>query len=341
EVIDANGCTDQEIVNITQPVAALSVQGNVTNITCNGYTDGAIQTNVVGGTAPYQYNWSNGQQVDDIQNITAGIYQLIVTDALGCQMQEIYIITEPMPLTLDAVVNDILCYGFNNGSIDVTVNGGTLPYQYNWSNGSMNQDLQLLTPGIYALHVTDANMCAISGSWEINNADQITIQTDSVITIYVGDEVQLNANVSGGSGSFNYLWSPPDYLDCQQCQQPIASPLVTTEYVLMVADQNGCTAIGTTTVIVLHNIFVPNTFTPNGDGKNDFFTAVSNSCKEYRMFIFNRWGDKIFETEKIDAGWDGTYMDVEAKQDVYVFRIEATFFDGQYHEIIGQVNLLR
>jgi len=341
QVIDQNNCVDNEVVNIGQPAAALTVSGVAVNPTCHNYTNGQIDITVQGGTPQYQYNWSNGVQTEDIDQLTSGIYQVQVLDANGCATSAQFEIINPLPIVLEAEIKDILCHGLTNGYIDVQVSGGVEPYQYVWSNGANTQDLTNIGAGIYTLTLIDHQNCMAQGTYELEDVAPIVIQADEEYTIYVGEEVTLNAQVSGGVGGFTYLWSPADWLDCNTCLNPVASPLITTEYVLLVADANGCTNVATSTVNVLYTLYVPNTFSPNGDQLNDTFTAISRSCKEFRMMIFNRWGDKIYETDNIYQGWDGTYGGSEAKIDVYNYKIEAKFYNGEYHELIGQVNLLR
>lgn len=343
QVIDDNGCVDNAVANINQPLGPLTISSaTTTNPTCNGMANGSIDLIVMGGTWPYTFNWSHGATDEDVYLLPAGTYNITITDNQGCVLNGSYTLTEPPLLQIEANTKDLLCYGLSNGYIEVTVNGGVAPYQYVWSNGSMQEDLTEVGAGTYTLTVFDANMCNISDTYTIYSPDPIVIESmEEEYTIYVGEEVVLNANVSGGAGGFTYLWSPADWLDCNTCLNPVASPLLTTEYVLLVADQNGCTEVASSTVKVLYTLYVPNTFSPNGDGINETFNAVSRSCKEYRMAIFNRWGDKVFETDDINQGWDGYHKGVQAKQDVYSYRIEAKFYNGEYHELIGQVNLIR
>lgn len=341
-VIDANGCTDASYnVSLTQPVAVLHSAGLVTDVHCGAAGTGSIQLTTTGGTIPYGYAWSNGATSEDVMSLNAGNYTVVVTDAHGCTTTASFTLTELPSVVVTGVISPNLCFGQQDAGIDISVSGGTAPYHILWSNGSQAEDLHHIGPGTYSVTVTDQLHCTATETFSITPAIQLTLYMDSVYTIFVGDAVILNASFGGGAGNYSYSWLPGDHLDCSDCPNPSASPLVTTTYFLTVTDANGCEITGTSTVIVLHDMFVPNTFTPNGDGMNDQFTAVSKSVKEYRMFIFNRWGDMIYQTTKIDNGWDGTYAGSEAQQDVYVYRIEATFYDGEHRELLGHVNLLR
>src|SRR5207253_1246988 len=123
-----------------------------TNISCFGGNNGAIDLSVAGGTPPYSYNWSNSATTQDLSNLSAGNYTVTATDANGCTILNSAIsITQPAA-ALDASAGsttNVSCYGGNNGSINLTVSGGTSPYSYNWSNGATTQNTNSLSAGTY------------------------------------------------------------------------------------------------------------------------------------------------------------------------------------------------
>jgi hypothetical protein len=130
------------------------------NVNCNGFATGTINANPVGGQGPYTYLWSNGQTTQTVNGLIAGTYTVVVTDNLGCTVSGSATITQPAaPILLQETHVNVLCFGNNTGSIDVTVSGGTLPYTYLWSNGATTQDLSNLIAGTYSITVTDANGC--------------------------------------------------------------------------------------------------------------------------------------------------------------------------------------
>ncbi|MEL6837619.1 MAG: SprB repeat-containing protein, partial [Bacteroidota bacterium] len=163
-VTDANGCTDEASFTIGEPTE-LTIDAGGTNredVDCNGAATGSIDLLVEGGTAPYTYNWSTGQTSEDVSNLTAGTYDVTVTDANDCTDSASFTITEPTSLSIDVAgttTEDADCNGATTGSIDLVVNGGTPPYTYNWSNGATTQDISNLAAGTYDVTVTDANDC--------------------------------------------------------------------------------------------------------------------------------------------------------------------------------------
>ncbi len=154
-VIDANGCeqTAQTTVNIA---GGPTISGNAGNVSCNGATNGTIAVTASGASAPYTFSWSNAANTQNIANLSAGTYTVTVSAANGCASTASF--TVGSPAALNSSVSFTNSNG-NNGSIDLTVSGGTAPYTYAWSNGANTQDLNNLTPGTYAVTITDANGC--------------------------------------------------------------------------------------------------------------------------------------------------------------------------------------
>ncbi len=343
-VTDANGCVNNTyMANIIQPTAALFIDGNINSPRCNGFADGGINITIEGGTVPYTYLWNTGLLTQDITNISAGGYNVIVTDANGCTSTAMYTVNDPPALAINHIINPTSCFGIVDGSISLGVTGGVPTYSYLWNTGALGQSIYNIGPGNYSVTVTDLNGCTITDTYTMPVTAPITVDIDgdSIRLIWLGESVDLEANASGGTGDLTYTWGPDNYLSCVTCQNTTASPLLNQPYAVTVTDENGCTAIAGVYIELMFAMYVPNTFTPNGDGDNDMFLAISASVKEYNMRIFNRWGEEVFSTNNINIGWDGVFRGAEVQQDVYVYRIEAKFLNGKYEEIIGQVNLLR
>jgi aminopeptidase-like protein len=128
-------------------------------VLCFGASTGSIDVSVSGGTSPYTYNWGGGITTQDRSGLAAGTYTVTVTDANACTKTVSATITQPSALTVSETNVDVLCFGANTGSIDVTVSGGTSPYTYNWGGGITTQDRTGLAAGTYTVTVTDANSC--------------------------------------------------------------------------------------------------------------------------------------------------------------------------------------
>jgi hypothetical protein len=168
-VTDANTCTSTASGTVIAAIRNLS--STITNVSCNGLKDGAIDLTVTGTSSTFTYAWSNGNLTQDISNLGAGSYTVTVTDSYSCTSTAIYTITQPAALTISLVaVNDtdpIAGAANANGSIDLTVNGGTINYTYAWADGPVTEDRTGLARGTYSVTVTDSKGCTVTGSAQI------------------------------------------------------------------------------------------------------------------------------------------------------------------------------
>lgn len=160
---------------------------------------------------------------------------------------------------------------------------------------------------------------------------------DPTYTIDWGETVSLNL-----SPEFSYTWSPTNYLSCINCPEVTVDPEEDMTYKIQYTDTNGCFVTDSVVVNVIFPLFIPNSFTPNYDFKNDIFKAKSHAIDEFTMYVFNRWGTKIFESHDINVGWDGSVNGIPQQMDVYVYKIEYTkVHSDKYYEKTGTVTLLR
>jgi subtilisin-like proprotein convertase family protein len=209
-ITDADGCSVVASGVVQNQQGNLTVTNAiVTNEIC-GNGEGSIDIFISGGTAPISYQWSNGQTSQDITNLTAGIYQCLITDMMGCQTAtsaQINNITTGLSVSNIAVTNEV-CSN-SSGSIDITIVGGNTPYTYMWSNGATTQDIINLSAGTYSSTITDNSGCKVNVAPTTINNSAIGISIQSAI---ITDEVCTNTQGSidltiSASGSVNYLWS--------------------------------------------------------------------------------------------------------------------------------------
>ncbi len=184
--------------------------------------------------------------------------------------------------------------------------------------------------------MSDALGCVDEATATVNVFPEPTVNAGQDTGIDYGDQAQL---VGFGNGSM--VWSPALTLSCDSCAAPVAEPLSSTTYTVLLTDMNGCTATDQVTVFVNGSLFVPNTFTPNGDGVNDSFFAKATEVKEFRLLVFNRWGEEIFASTQLSQSWDGSYHGVSSPIDTYVWRVDLTELNGKKRTVFGHVNLVR
>ena len=159
-------------------------------------------------------------------------------------------------------------------------------------------------------------------------------------TIFAGESIVLN-----GAGGSSYSWTPSDGLSCDNCPNPIASPLETTTYTV-IADSAGCLSVDeiTVTVEISGDVFVPNLFSPNNDGVNDVLQLYGYSIDEIDFRIYDRWGELIYQNNDPNFSswhWDGTFKGVELNSAVFVYTVEVTYMDGREQIQHGNITLVR
>lgn len=223
---------------ISQPEQPISLKYILTDVSCYGDNNGTINTTTEGGTAPYTYRWSNGQITRDLKNLTAGIYTLTITDSKGCSYTESISIKQPAaPIKISYTKTDVSCFGGKDGSIDVTVTGGVLPYSFKWSNNQTSEDLQNLAPNIsYSLTVVDANGCSQTQIITIAEPEKLKANLVVMNTVCKSSiDGIITAEITGGTKPYNLVW------------KGIASKENTIKnlkpgiYELLITDAKGCT----------------------------------------------------------------------------------------------------
>ena len=242
-VTDASGCTASVTITLTQP-PVLSITLSQINVNCNGFATGTITANPTGGQGPYTYSWSNGQTTQTISNLLAGTYSVIITDQLGCIKTASTVITQPSAaITLQETHVNVLCFGNNTGSINLTPAGGVLPYTYLWSNSATTQDINTLIAGNYSVSVTDGNGCQAVLSVTITQPNQPL--TVGYIVTNVSCFGLINGSIDvtpvGGTAPYTYFWSTT------QVSQDISN-LAPGQYIVSITDANNCVSSTAITV---------------------------------------------------------------------------------------------
>ncbi len=163
-VTDDNGCKDSTTVTLTDP-PGVEVSGSVTNVSCFGQSDGAIDAAATGGTGTLTYMWSTGSSNEDVTGLTGASYTLVVTDGNNCTVSTDFTVSEPDSISVSYTASEfshghnVSVNGASDGEIDVSFSGGTGPYTYLWSNGSTDLNQEDLPAGTYVLTITDNNGC--------------------------------------------------------------------------------------------------------------------------------------------------------------------------------------
>ena len=234
-VTDANLCEITEVIEVLEPSKALSASANTTNLLCFGDSMGSIDLTVSGGTEPYSYSWDNDLNTEDIEGLSAGSYDVVITDFNGCSITETFVISEPDALSVTSTIEDVLCFDESTGAIDLTVAGGTAPYTYSWDNGSATEDIADLSAGSYEVIITDSNGCNLAENFEISEPATGLSATASTTDVLCFDEStgSIDLTISGGTAPYTYDW------DNGSSTKDIAD-LTAGNYEVVITDSNGC-----------------------------------------------------------------------------------------------------
>ncbi len=336
--ISPDGCTNQDSVTINvffnPPIPEIIDTANL----CFGGSTSIIAS---GGDT---YEWSPNLNINVLTGPIVTVnptfnqwYYCAVSNACGTVIDSVYI--QVISPSITAGNDTIICpketatiwasgasyYEWYPGNTVVSVNGNVVEVSPNQSTN-------------YMIIGTDNSGCKDTAYVEVALYPYPSIQITPSINAFYGDEVQLEA-ITHLPGS--YVWSPPEYLSCINCSNPIATPNQNITYFVSFTDINGCSSTNFVTITYDAVVYVPNTFIPDGDGLNDLFQIYGGNIKQMECLIFNRWGELVCTLNSTDDGWDGTYKGDKCQDGTYTWKLTYKDFLGKKSQLTGHVNLLR
>ena len=246
-ITDANNCVGSVSAVVTEP-AALTSGTTGSTLTCGNHTTGTATVNVTGGTTPYNYAWSNGQNAATATGLTAATYTVTVTDNNGCITNATAVVSGPPALTATTTATTIDCPG-GVGSATVAGSGGVMPYNYVWNNGQTTTTATGLFATTYTVTITDNNNCSVTDNITLTDPAPIVVSS-SVVSNFNGTSVSCNGGsdgsamvtVTGGTAPYTYLWNPSGEVT------QTATGLEAGNYTIIVTDANNCATTGTVTL---------------------------------------------------------------------------------------------
>lgn len=350
-VIDNNYCRDSLTVTLqpngTAPVVTVL---DSSDVSCFGAQDGHLYVQASGGSGMLTYQWIPQQPgaQDTLQGLGPGNYTLVVTDSLGCIGRVMITVSEPAELLLTGSLHPPNCAGDSNGAVFASVSGGTPGYSVQWlPSGTIADSLTGLSAGTYIAVATDSNGCvdslamtlvdppALVADFISNPALPVTLSPSAAaVSFMVQSPTAVQFLWQWGDGTFDSGANPTHFFSAPGdfCIG------------LTVTDSAGCsdsiTRCGLRVVDMA--LEIPNTFTPNGDGKNDAFVILGlQQFPMNRIEVFNRWGNRVFEMDSYDNTWDGRNLGTGAALPdgayFYVLHPNAT----GYSDIMGEVVIVR
>ncbi len=347
-------CIDTLTFTVIEPTP-LELDVTSTHVSCFNACDGTITTVVNGSVAPYTYAWTPALGgVANPTGVCAGIYNLTVTDDHGCTIDTFGIeILQPPLLEIDQVIaTNETCFGDCDGNITV-LSANAVSYSIDGgSNFQSNPDFGNLCTGSYTITVQDSAGCTTTGSTLIDGPPPVS----SLFSVSPQPTTTSNTQLymtNMSSNAINYYWYFGDmgYLGTSQEFEPSFNfPEVSGSYTICLVAENefGCTDSTCQDIIINDEliVYVPNAFTPTGDGLNDEFGPVvrGHLPDDYEFMIFDRWGQQIFYSNTPGETWNGSINGIQdnSKLDVYVWRLRVrAAHDNVIHEYRGHVTLLK
>lgn len=352
EVVDEFGCFVSDSVNVN----FIGVTANIAEDneeTCDDEVQLALSD--INSNNTNTYTWGPAESIisgaNDANPIVVNntndpiTFTVAITNQNGCVVQDQLILANRFE------IDDIDRAACADIDLDLNPNFNR-DLDYSWGPSGLLSDPDAPNPSytpttdqLFTVTVTDADGCTTIRDVQVNTVDlndmvDIDIESDTILD---GEETQINVTFDP---DFSYLWIPPTSLSDNTVSNPIANPSQTTNYNVMITNSQGCVATKSVTLNVLSSdcsepfVFFPNAFTPNGDGINDVLRVRGNALSEVRFIIYDRWGERVFETNSIDGAWDGTYKGKQLAPDVYGYYLEAKCIFGGEFKKQGNVTLL-
>lgn len=317
----------------------------VTHLICDGDV-GSIVLNPTGGQAPMSYSWTPGNiQTQNLTDIEEGEYTVTVTHGNGCIYTETFTVdNEKNEMYFNTYITKTFCDN-SNGSIEIDIRGGTSPYTYSLNNAEQNDPVfNGLSANQYTVKVKDNNGCTVEEELTVGNIDyelELELQGGNAFCDLdgLGGFAKVKV-VNNQYPPFTYYWN-----DFDASSSAVLENIRKGNYDVTVFDENGCTGTGSIEIgeYVCCHLFLPNAFSPNGDGLNDQFAPKFNeTVQAYQIHIYNRYGQLVFTSLNPEEAWTGLFNGVPLPVGIYYYQGYYTCMGKKnITEFTGEVTLLR
>jgi gliding motility-associated-like protein len=357
----SNGC---DSLIITETTLGAGISGNALaisnfngyNIACKDGSNGEASVTPLSGTAPFSYQWSNGSSNSIAQNLAAGTYSVTFTDAAGCSGTASVQLDEPIAVQATIDATNPTCQ--NAGIIEVTqVAGGFGPYTVRLvqdigvTNGIDPLNFNSLSAGNFDVEISDANGCKTTENVVLLPTQIVNEFVSDTFDLNLGDTIKINAGAGITIAPLDINWSlsGPGQLSCDDCLDPVLTPVSTTLLQLDVKGFGQCAAQGLFLIRVNKEkqVYIPNVINLNSDDNNAFTVYSDERVVQIKSLqIYDRWGTQIVLLENFlpndpNQGWDGQFRGQAVMPGVYVYWTEVLYRDGTSEIIKGDVTVLR
>ncbi len=354
---NANGCMATASYNLQGPAEALTVNLEIVQpVSCYGEEDAALMAVVNGPGNELHYNWSvPAPDQAGLSDLGAGVYAVTVENETGCTAETQIELSQPQALQAEWEITDVNCpEGLQSGAISLlSAQGGTEPYLYALNGQAFSDQTQFnnLAAGTYTVEVQDAQGCTVEYTLEVSSPVLPTVSLGGDQKITLGETLMLQAQAN--LDNLIYTWVLPFPYECQNpdCNDISIQPPSSAQVSVTVLDTfTLCTATDFIFVEVdkSRHVYLPNAFSPNGDGLNDKFALFGGPdvLEIQSLRIFDRYGGLMFEAKNFMPGdpsyaWDGYWQGRPAPTGVYVCVAEVAFFDGKVEVFKSSLTLVR
>jgi len=362
DIMDENGCIVTDSITIGEPDSLdLNIDlFNTFNPACNSEGDGIITVDYTGGNVgPVTYTWTDDVSDDAAAiELVNGLYGITVTDINGCTDTTSYELSSPPPV--EAMVpspEEPTCFGERTCIEVLDPSGGSGEgYRFSINNSSLFpiDSCVLVFAGEYIVSIFDSEGCSFDTTIVINQPSEMLASVIGEDLVALGDSVSILEVVLNQDFIIDtIIWDSTSPFECidDDCTEIYIYPSGDALYTVTAIDENGC--IATSEILIRiddeRKVYIPNIFSPNGDGINDQFQLYTGQgVTEVVIFqVFDRWGNKMFEVEDLSPnpagtiGWDGTFKGQNLDPGVFAYRAEITFIDGKTIPYTGSITIIR
>lgn len=347
--ITGNGCSETDTFTVHS--ISLVQRWQLSAISCRDSADGQAMFVLNNGIEPDSLTYSispsapahttlGAQPAIVFDSLSAGTYHVSLS-GYGCQYEQDISLSNPERPYYEKEVSPALCDDSCTGWIHITYNFSAIP-----EIQPLDTIIENLCEGTYATHLVSLG-CPLDDTTTIvrnHSLDGLRAWADNY-EIYLGESVRLHAEAGEGT---TFVWSPASDIDQPTSANPLATPTVNDPcYTVVATAADGCTRSDT---VCLHCnevvcgpplFLIPNAFTPNGDGQNDQICFNPQDVVEFHIAIFNRWGERVYESEDVNECWDGTYRGNLCLPGVYTYTCHIGCPAGQTNDFKGDITLIR
>lgn len=339
-VTDDNGCIASSTTTVS-PGPLLTATISSSAVICEGENI-QLTSAVLSGVGGYSYNWFPGASTTNTISVSptsSTMYYLTISDTCNTRVDSVWV-TVNNRVQLLSSPDDSICLG---NEIIMFVSGADT---YTWVPSVISLTMlgdtvkaSPTTSTVFTVTGTAANGCTTTEMINIFVTPIPIVDAGNNVTIIQGQSTILTA-----IGGANYVWSPTKGLSCDTCRSPIAAPNTSTRYYLLVTDSNGCVNIDSVFIevkVLCGDIFLPSAFSPNSDGENDVLSVYTNgNYNKFYLVVYDRWGEKVFESNDKQSSWDGSYNGKEIDTAVFMYILTYTC---EEQEIVkkGNISLIR